>query len=355
MPSAKRALLGAVLLLVLLPSAASAQATRTWVSGVGDDVNPCSRTAPCKTFAGAISKTAAEGTIDVLDPGSFGAFTITKSLSVNGRGLSSISVLGNTNGITVNAPGKDVILRDFTITGGVTSPCAGNRGINLIDARSLYLSGVNIDNVNQAGLVVGSTTGNTNLYLKDMEISHGCGAGDGILISPAATFTVSATLDGVSLTNLDTALSVADGGTAWLTGTTIFGNTLGVGTTGTGAVNSLGNNTLAGNTTNGAFTTQQSAPPGPAGPTGPAGPQGVQGPAGPTGDVGPAGGAGPTGSAGSPGASGPAGPTGPTGPQGIAGPQGPAGPKGSKGDRGKRGKAGKACSRKRCHKPKRRR
>ena len=44
----------------LLASApAHAQATRTWVSGVGDDVNPCSRTAPCKTFAGAISKTAA--------------------------------------------------------------------------------------------------------------------------------------------------------------------------------------------------------------------------------------------------------------------------------------------------------
>lgn len=46
---------------------AHAQATRTWVSGVGDDANPCSRTAPCKTFAGAISKTAAFGEINVLD------------------------------------------------------------------------------------------------------------------------------------------------------------------------------------------------------------------------------------------------------------------------------------------------
>src|SRR5215813_11209855 len=42
-------------------SMAQAQATRTWVSGVGDDANPCSRTAPCKTFAGAISKTAVAG------------------------------------------------------------------------------------------------------------------------------------------------------------------------------------------------------------------------------------------------------------------------------------------------------
>ena len=58
---------------------ASAQAIRTWVSGVGDDVNPCSRTAPCKTFAGAISKTAAGGEINCLDSAGYGAVTITKS------------------------------------------------------------------------------------------------------------------------------------------------------------------------------------------------------------------------------------------------------------------------------------
>ncbi len=50
-----------------------AQAFRTWVSGVGDDANPCSRTAPCKTFAGAISKTALNGEINCLDPAGFGA------------------------------------------------------------------------------------------------------------------------------------------------------------------------------------------------------------------------------------------------------------------------------------------
>ena len=61
---------------VAIPSSAFGQATRTWVSGVGDDVNPCSRTAPCKTWAGAISKTAAGGIIDALDPGGFGTVTI---------------------------------------------------------------------------------------------------------------------------------------------------------------------------------------------------------------------------------------------------------------------------------------
>src|SRR5215218_7476537 len=85
-------------------TAAQAQATRTWVSGVGDDVNPCSRTAPCKTFAGAISKTAAGGEIDCLDPGGFGAVTLTKSVvldGTHGQGFGSILSSG-VNGVNVN-------------------------------------------------------------------------------------------------------------------------------------------------------------------------------------------------------------------------------------------------------------
>src|SRR2546429_7788553 len=100
-------------------SMAQAQATRTWVSGVGDDVNPCSRTAPCKTFAGAISKTATGGEIDALDPGGFGAVTITKSLTIDGGGGQVASVLvAGTNGIVVAAGGADiVILRNLRFDG----------------------------------------------------------------------------------------------------------------------------------------------------------------------------------------------------------------------------------------------
>ena len=89
------------LALAFAGGAAHAQATRTWVSGVGDDANPCSRTAPCKTFAGAISKTAANGEINVLDPGGFGAVTITKSIVIDGLGpMSSILAVG-TNGVII--------------------------------------------------------------------------------------------------------------------------------------------------------------------------------------------------------------------------------------------------------------
>src|SRR6201984_3508840 len=97
--------LAATLLVICVwSSAAQAQASRTWVSGVGDDANPCSRTAPCKTFAGAISKTAAGGEIDALDPAGYGAVTITKGITIDGGGGQVASVLAaGTNGIIVNA------------------------------------------------------------------------------------------------------------------------------------------------------------------------------------------------------------------------------------------------------------
>src|SRR5580765_2890252 len=97
-------------------TSASAQATRTWVSGVGDDANPCSRTAPCKTFAGAISKTAAGGEISVLDPGGFGAVTITKAITLNGDGTLAGILAAGVTGIIINAPSTaDILIRNLSI------------------------------------------------------------------------------------------------------------------------------------------------------------------------------------------------------------------------------------------------
>src|SRR5437016_2171897 len=97
---------------------AFAQATRTWVSGVGDDANPCSRTAPCKTFAGAISKTPTNGEINVLDPRGFGAVTITKAITILSEGFEAGVLVSGTNGIIVNAAaGTAVTLRGLDIEG----------------------------------------------------------------------------------------------------------------------------------------------------------------------------------------------------------------------------------------------
>ncbi len=128
--------LSAAALVVGFSTVAHAQATRTWVSGVGDDVNPCSRTAPCKTFAGAISKTATCGEISVLDPGGFGAVTITKAITINGTGTLAGILAANVTGVIVNAPVADtVILRDISINGA----CNGLNGIRYIQGKTLMV------------------------------------------------------------------------------------------------------------------------------------------------------------------------------------------------------------------------
>src|ERR1700736_2900118 len=109
---------GAFTLFLVASSIVQAQSTRTWVSGVGDDVNPCSRTAPCKTFAGAISKTATGGEINGLDPGGFGAGAITKAIQILSQFEAGVLVSG-TNGIIVNAPAATdkILLEGLDIEG----------------------------------------------------------------------------------------------------------------------------------------------------------------------------------------------------------------------------------------------
>jgi len=139
-------------------SVASAQASRTWVSGVGDDANPCSRTAPCKTFAGAISKTANGGEIDCLDPGGFGALTITKSIIIDcDSGAGGVLVTG-TNGIVIsaNASTDVVILRNLTIN-GLLQGTQGLTGINILSAKTVGLEDVVINGFSQNCMSVTSS------------------------------------------------------------------------------------------------------------------------------------------------------------------------------------------------------
>ena len=121
---------------------ATAQATRTWVSGVGDDVNPCSRTAPCKTFAGSISKTAAGGEINCIDPGAFGAVTITKAIAIVCDGMEAgvLAPLGG-SGVTVKAgAGDSVLLSGLDFEGGGT----GVVGVRFLSGRVLHVRNATI-------------------------------------------------------------------------------------------------------------------------------------------------------------------------------------------------------------------
>jgi hypothetical protein len=123
-------LLIAIIALLISTPAFGQLLPRTWVSGVGDDANSCSRTAPCRTFAGAIAKTAANGEILALDPGSYGPVTITKSISIDGQAQqASISASGAT-GITVNGAGIVVNIRNLSINGEFTTTGSGIRILN---------------------------------------------------------------------------------------------------------------------------------------------------------------------------------------------------------------------------------
>jgi len=137
-------------------STAQAQATRTWVSGVGNDADPCSRTAPCKTFAGAISKTAAGGEINALDPGGFGAVTITKSITIDGGGGQVASTLvAGTNGIVINAGATDTVtLRNIRINGVVGTPSPGLNGVRFLAGAALHIEHCTIFGFSQIGIDV---------------------------------------------------------------------------------------------------------------------------------------------------------------------------------------------------------
>ncbi len=196
---------GALFLAVVgFAAPASAQATRTWVSGVGDDVNPCSRTAPCKTFAGAISKTAAGGEIDVLDPGGFGAVTITKSITIDGSPGSIGSILvSSTNGVVINAAGAVVTLRNLSIEGiGNTSSTPGLRGVSFLNGASLLIQDTVIRGFRDAtnGWGVSFTpSGAATLTLSNVQLSsNGNGTvGGGVLVQPTGTGSAKVTLNRV--------------------------------------------------------------------------------------------------------------------------------------------------------------
>jgi|ERR1041385_3958707 hypothetical protein len=163
-------------------SMAQAQASRTWVSGVGDDANPCSRTAPCKTFAGAISKTACDGEIDALDPGGFGAVTITKSITIDGNGWGSILGAG-TNAINVNIStpcGSNwVQIRNVSINGFAT----GLTGINItvgnnttVSIENCVIFGFRGNGGSSRGISDSRTTGG-KLFVQNTLIKNNSGSG----------------------------------------------------------------------------------------------------------------------------------------------------------------------------------
>lgn len=176
------------------PSTAYAQATRTWVSGLGDDFNPCSRTAPCKTFTGAISKTATGGEINCLDPAGFGSVTITKSLIIDCNGAIGSVLYSGGNGITVNGTDIVVTLRNIQING---LGAAGTTGVRFVNGRRLVLEYVFITGNLQAGLmVVNAMAGSGQVVINNSQIVNNY---DGIRVSHGITSVTRSVIAGTTI------------------------------------------------------------------------------------------------------------------------------------------------------------
>lgn len=283
----------AFILCAFCASLVTAQASRTWVSGVGDDANPCSRTAPCKTFAGAISKTAAGGEISVLDPGGYGVVTITKAITISGDGTLAGILSAGSNGIVVNAGASDVVvIRNISIHGFGT----GTNGIRFLAGKQLIVEHTTISGVtghgidvalSAAGRLLVSNSGIRDCGSAGINIAAGgtpsvsidntsiqsCGSGLAVatgqatisrsVISQNTNQALVASASGAIinaetcvLTNNDIGVNAsASGAIIRISNCDIIGNNTGISIASGGSVVSFGNNKNTGNTTNGAPST----------------------------------------------------------------------------------------------------
>ena len=211
--------LTATFLLVAAP-VVYGQATRTWVSGVGDDVNPCSRTAPCKTFAGAISKTAAGGEINTIDSGGFGAVTITKAMTIDATPvLGGVLVAGT--GIIINAGANDVVtLRGLDINGIGSGP----KGIQIIQAGKVLIEDCQIYEFATRGISVEPTTFPVQVFISRTRLQGSLS--NGIVVQPAsATLRAQVTLNKVEISqNTNFGISITAGGSVVIRDSAITDN-----------------------------------------------------------------------------------------------------------------------------------
>jgi len=229
---------------VLHATPAMAQATRTWISGVGDDANPCSRTAPCKTWAGAISKTAPGGEINCIDPGGFGGVTITKSITLRCDGALAGTLVSGTNAIIVNAAATDRVVLDSIDFEGVTT---GLNAVNILQARDVVIINSRIRGFQGSpgnGVLVNGSSNNkirvviTNSYFVGNVIGVKVASPDG-----RANVTITNTLiDASDVAGVST--SGGAGNTVSISGSTIINTPqplqIGAGTT----INSYGDNII---------------------------------------------------------------------------------------------------------------
>jgi hypothetical protein len=220
------------LALAAVGTAAHAQATRTFVSGTGNDAFPCSRTAPCKTFAGALLRTARGGEISVMDPGGFGAVTITKSVTISGDGTLASAIFPSITAITINITdpadtAKRVILRNLSLQGGgnnvVNGQPTGLNAIRFLAGNEVQIDKVDVVGCTQVGLDVSLGNGAAGtVYVHDSTIAN---CPTGIRVAAVSGF-AAVILDNVRVEGATDGADVGANGRLIARGSTFAGNGL---------------------------------------------------------------------------------------------------------------------------------
>jgi hypothetical protein len=276
----KLALLSVMVAFGVTASPAFGQATRTWVSGTGNDIDPCSLTAPCKTFAGAIGKTFIGGEINVLDSGGFGTVTITKSITIDGAGAHTSILSSGISGVTIRIPesaddpNRRVVLRNLSINGTGSSGSVGLNtgifGVRVVNegAETVELENVRIANFTQGGVLVApnaTSPGQLNMSLDNVFVSDLTGNALE-LRPPDASHRVNALVRNSEFKHSraigaappgESGIGIAadTGAHVWLTGSTVFDNQIGLKTLArqgaAGVIDSFCDNQIGGNLDNG--------------------------------------------------------------------------------------------------------
>jgi PASTA domain len=276
----KLVVLIAVLAFGLSAAPAFGQATRTWVSNFGNDANPCSATAPCKTFAGAIGKTFIGGEINVLDSAGYGAVTITKSITIDGTGAHASILSSGVNGVIIRIPDspddphRRVVLRNIAINGtgsvGTVGQNTGIFGVRVANegAETVELENVRIENFTQGGVLVAPTAASPsqlNMTLDNVFVSDL--TGNALEIRPPdASHHVNALVSNSQFKHTramgsapagESGIGVAadTGAHVWLTRSTVFDTEIGLKTFARqgapGVIDSFCDNQIVGNADNG--------------------------------------------------------------------------------------------------------
>ncbi|HYR75262.1 MAG TPA: right-handed parallel beta-helix repeat-containing protein [Pyrinomonadaceae bacterium] len=170
--------------------------SRVFVSGVGSDTNPCTRTAPCRTFQQAHNVVSSGGEVVALDPAGFGQLTITKSISIIGDGVYSGISASSGNGVTIATTSITVTLRSLIIDG----LGSGTNGISATDFSVLHIENCIVNGFTDIGIRVDpSAVGTRKVFIKD-SISRNNGS-RGISLSNGSGTALLATVEGTRTEN----------------------------------------------------------------------------------------------------------------------------------------------------------